>query len=907
MEVNNIELDNNNTAFNQAVEFIRFTNKNLFLTGKAGTGKTTFLKHIRQTIDKKMVVLAPTGVAAINANGQTVHSFFHIGRSIYTPDDTRLRRKAPDNESDQRTIADFFHFRQNQMQLIKSLELLIIDEVSMLRCDLVDVVDKVLRWVRDCENEPFGGVQVLLIGDAFQLPPIASNEEWKILETFYDSPFFFHSHVIQDNPPVYLELKTIYRQKERQFVDLLNHIRMNTVNESDNMLLHSRYLPDFQHEESITYITLATHNRIVDDINRNKLAQLPAEEKIFEAKITGVFPEEIMPTNQILHLKTGAQIMFVKNRFPMYYNGLMGKITQITPEGLLVETKLGVIPVSIEEWGNIRYSWNRMKNRVEEEIIGTFQQYPVRLAWAITVHKSQGLTFDHVIADVGAAFTHGQVYVALSRCTNLEGLILRSKIDKHAIKTNPQALLYSRNEISEEQLAKILQTAKAEYNTPQTMATQLSAEPNMTIDELFEKMNEYFNNTDLSFTMLSSKLNVLLVNNTTIFATNIKNLEWTNEEKVILLLFFHLLINNHIEWVKLSDIEELFDSKILFREVQLLMLQEEHQAFKYGYIKTILSPSDTGLPSLPRSQSRSQKQYCLTTKAITTFIPGVLPEKKEKQAANNITEKYIPDFNNIIDYRNIIRKALFYNQQEREQINSLSKLLDRERFPEIQQRLIAAGMKKGFACIFYGAPGTGKTETVYQIAKETNRNIYMVDISETKSMWVGESEKQVKKIFDSYREYSKNSEITPILLFNEADAVISRRVNVQQSADSAMNAMQNIVLQEMENLEGIMIATTNLTENLDKAFERRFLYKIEFRKPTAETRKEIWQALIPALNPEEAKELAEAYDFSGGEIENISRKYTVENILYGDILSFADLHRFCQTEKLDNNRHIGFT
>jgi AAA+ superfamily predicted ATPase len=890
MEIENIKLDKNNVVFNQAADFIRHTDKNIFLTGRAGTGKTTFLKYIRQTTEKKVVVLAPTGVAAINAGGQTVHSFFHIGKSIYPPHDTRLRINAPKNDTDQRIISDHFRYGMPQLDLIRSLELLVIDEISMLRCDLIDVIDKLLRWIRDREDEPFGGVQMLLIGDTFQLPPIATNEEWKILKAYYDSPFFFDSQVVREYPLIYIELKEIYRQKDRQFIDLLNNIRINQVNETDKALLQSRYLPDFQPSETLPYITLTTHNRIVGNINQAKLMELPGEEKIYKSVITGVFPDDILPADKTLHLKTNAQVMFVKNNLPSYYNGSMGKIVQIKTDGLLVELSTGsLVEVKIMEWENIRYSWNRMKNKVEEEIIGTFLQYPIRLAWAITVHKSQGLTFEHVIADVGAAFTHGQVYVALSRCTNLEGLVLHSKITDKAIQTNPQALLYARNETSEAYLAQILEEAKIEYQMPKTNARPLGLQSNMTIHELFETMNEYFNDTTLSFTMLSSKLKILLSNNTTILAETINSLEWSNMETVVLLFLFHLFVNVHKEWVTLSDLETLFDNKQDYRRLQLLMLNQEHVAFIENYISSVKTLNETA--------------FCLTQRAKEIFLFEILPETKKIAPIENqnIDANQTKDANQIIDYKTINEKILFYNPQECEQIASLVKLLDENNFLEVQKRLSAAGMRKGFACIFYGAPGTGKTETVYQIARQTKRNIFLVNISETKSIWFGESEKKIKEVFMQYKVYVSKSKIAPILLFNEADAVIGKRLeNVRHSVDQTTNTIQNIILQEIENLDGIMIATTNLTQNLDAAFERRFLYKIKFQKPSVETRKEIWQTFIPSLSPEESSEMAEMYDFSGGEVENIARKYTIENIIQGAPLSIAGLHRLCKEEKLLN-------
>ncbi|MDR3251120.1 MAG: AAA family ATPase [Tannerella sp.] len=876
-----INLDDNNDIFSQAADFIRQTDRNVFLTGKAGTGKTTFLKHIRRTTEKNMVVLAPTGVAAINAGGQTVHSFFQIDRGIYIPDDVRLRKKAPKDAADRRIISDYFHYNREKTELIKSLELLVIDEISMLRCDLLDVIDKVLRYVRNWDSEPFGGVQMLLIGDTFQLPPIVSGDDWKILENYYDSPFFFSAQVVTANPLLYIELKKVYRQQDPRFIELLNNIRTNSMTGGDMELLQSRFLPAFQPDDALPYITLASHNRIVDDINRTKLAKLPSEEKTFEATVTGVFPEEIMPANYMLHLKEGAQVIFVKNELPRYYNGMMGTVRQILEDGLLVTVPDGeTLTVNMTEWVNIRYSWNRRENKIDEEIVGTFTQYPLKLAWAITVHKSQGLTFDRVIADVGSAFTYGQVYVALSRCSNPEGLILRSRIGRESIRTNPQALFYARNAIPDAQLPQMLEEAKAEFAAVKTNPALPANEPDMTVENVFEKMDDYFGDTDLNIVALSDKLTALLAENTTSFAKKIKALEWDKSDAVVFLFICHLFVNSHVETFDLSDLEELFDRKRDYRKLRLSFLNRTFPAFPAGYLKS------------------SGNVYCLTSKARKTLLSGIL-ETEETQKTKVTENVNTISANQIVDCRNITPKTLFYNPQEREQVASLSKLLDREHFDEVQQRLSAAGMRKGFACLFYGAPGTGKTETVYQLARQTDRNVFVVNISETKSAWYGESEKRIKEVFDRYRDYAKESVQTPILLFNEADAVIGKRLeNMQHSIDQTANAIQNIILQEMENLEGIMIATTNLDSNLDKAFERRFLYKIEFAKPTKETQKDIWLTLIPALKSAEASELSDSYDFSGGDIENISRKYTVENIIRDKMLTLADLHRLCGEEKM---------
>jgi ATP-dependent exoDNAse (exonuclease V) alpha subunit len=447
--VDNIELDEANVEFNLAVDLVQKRKKLIYLTGKAGSGKTTFLKYIRQSINRKTVVLAPTGVAALNAGGQTIHSFFKIAPSIYVPDDYRLRTKANPHEDDGRTIFDHFKYKKGHKKLIKEMELLVIDEVSMVRCDLLDVVDKLLRAFRNKETEPFGGLQVLLIGDAFQLPPIAQNDQWGLLRNYYDTPFFFSSLVLKKYPPYYIELKKIYRQRDQKFIDLLNRVRINKVTQEDIELLNSRFIPSVFKDDNTEYITIATHNRIVDETNARKLNALPSKLKTYEADITGDFPEKMMPTERALNLKVGSQIMFIRNDVEKksYFNGKLGKIKELSKDEIIVETlDKKEIKVPKYSWHNIRYSWNTTEGRINEEVIGEFTQFPIKLAWAVTVHKCQGLTFEKVIADLRQSFSPGQVYVALSRCTSLDGLVLKSKINRSIIKTDQNVINFASNE-----------------------------------------------------------------------------------------------------------------------------------------------------------------------------------------------------------------------------------------------------------------------------------------------------------------------------------------------------------------------------------------------------------------------------------------------------------------------------
>ncbi len=463
--VDKIELDKENVEFNNAAEFVRHTDKLVYLTGKAGTGKTTFLKYIRGTTDKNTVVLAPTGVAAINAGGVTIHSFFQIPLGPFVPNDSRLRTNAAGSENKE-TIYTTFKYSEDKRKIIQNLEVLIIDEISMVRADMLDVIDKILGVFRQKPYLPFGGVQVILIGDTFQLPPIADNEQWRILSQFYKTPFFFSSKVIEQNTPLYIELKKIYRQNEQEFIDLLNRVRVNQVSQNDFSILNAKYNPTFSGNGN-DYIILATHNNIVNETNLTKLNQLETELFTFEANVSGTFPDKHKPTDHYLKLKVGAQIMFVKNdtgEIKRYYNGKIGKIKELQESSIIVIfDNESEVEVERTEWNNIKYTYDKKQKKIVEEIIGTFEQFPIRLAWAITVHKSQGLTFEKVIADLGRAFASGQVYVALSRCTSFSGLMLKTQLNNYAIKTDPRVIEFAKNETPGTLVTEQLNTCKADF------------------------------------------------------------------------------------------------------------------------------------------------------------------------------------------------------------------------------------------------------------------------------------------------------------------------------------------------------------------------------------------------------------------------------------------------------------
>lgn len=454
-----------NNLFQLAESFINATNHPVFLTGKAGTGKTTFLKHIKATTTKQLAVVAPTGVAAINAGGVTIHSFFQLPFAPFLP---TSKQAIEDGFYNKHSLLARMRINNERRKIWQQLELLIIDEISMVRCDVLDAIDTILRHYRKRNFEPFGGVQVLLIGDLYQLPPVVQDGEWALMQPFYQSPFFFESQVMQQQAPVYIELEKVYRQRDNEFIQLLNEIRENTVSTASTQLINKIFENSKLVEETDGYITLTTHNKQADIINETALATLTTYKHTFTAIIEGEFPEKSFPADFSLELKLGAQVMFIKNdteKIKRFYNGKIGVITQIESETITVTCQNGQeeIVITREKWRNIKYRLNNTTQQVEEEELGTFQQFPLRLAWAITIHKSQGLTFEKAIIDAGNAFAPGQVYVALSRCTSIKGLLLKSTISPAAISTDKRIIQYIAHIKQQNQLQGTLEKAQYHY------------------------------------------------------------------------------------------------------------------------------------------------------------------------------------------------------------------------------------------------------------------------------------------------------------------------------------------------------------------------------------------------------------------------------------------------------------
>ena len=449
--------DSQNYERQLAWDFVRHTDKHIFLTGRAGTGKTTFLSNLSKKSMKRMIVTAPTGVAAINAGGVTLHSFFQLPFGPFVPGEhahNKIQKR-------------MFRFSKEKRQIIKSLNLLVIDEISMVRADLLDAVDAILK--RHRRNDlPFGGVQLLMIGDLHQLSPVAKREEWSLLSQYYDSFYFFSSHALADARFLTIELKQVYRQSDSSFINILNKVRNNKIDSSLIERLNQRYIRDFTPDDDQGYITLTTHNVSADAINKQRIDDLKGCKYNFEAQVSGDFPENNFPTSADLELKVGAQVMFLRNDHSAqkrYYNGKIGRVRHISDDEIRIKCPDDPQEIVLEpvEWHNIKYTVNQETKEIQEDIIGVFKQFPLKPAWAITIHKSQGLTFDKAIIDAEKSFSHGQVYVALSRCKSFKGMVLRSPIPSRGIAADQKVLDFIEKEKNNTPDEGFLQDAKISY------------------------------------------------------------------------------------------------------------------------------------------------------------------------------------------------------------------------------------------------------------------------------------------------------------------------------------------------------------------------------------------------------------------------------------------------------------
>lgn len=453
------KIDLNNQELQNALQLVQFTHRSLFLTGKAGTGKSTFLHYIAQTTKKKYVILAPTGIAAINVGGATLHSFFKLPFHPLLPNDRRYSTQQ---------LRNTLKYNSEKIKLIRELELIIIDEISMVRADIIDFIDKILRVYSHNMRIPFGGKQLLLVGDVYQLEPVLKEEDWQLLQPYYSSKFFFDAHVFRSFHLVCIELQKVYRQRDDKFISILDHIRTSTVTNTDLSLLNQQvgqHQPMDAHQLSIT---LSTRRDTVDYINGLHLSKLPGDATILHGSIDSEYPENNLPTPIELEVKTGAQILFIKNdREKRWVNGTLGTIIGIGDEEdgkIYIRTEQGEdVDVEQEVWNNVRYTYNQKEQKVEEEILGSFQQFPLRLAWAITIHKSQGLTFNQVKIDLsGGVFAGGQTYVALSRCRSLKGIALQEPVKREDIYVNQEVVKFSKNYNDPSALNTAIQQSKAD-------------------------------------------------------------------------------------------------------------------------------------------------------------------------------------------------------------------------------------------------------------------------------------------------------------------------------------------------------------------------------------------------------------------------------------------------------------
>jgi GTPase SAR1 family protein len=659
--------DESNHLFQLAVRFVNQTGRHIFLTGKAGTGKTTFLKYIKENSFKKTAVVAPTGVAAINAGGVTMHSFFQLPFGPFIP----ARQAGWNNGSsvtDQHSLFKNIRFNNEKRELLRELELLIIDEVSMVRADMLDAVDTILRHFRRQPLQPFGGVQVLYIGDLFQLPPVVKNDEWQLLSPYYNSPFFFDAQVIQQSQPLLIELKKIYRQSETGFINILNNIRNNNASYEDLQQLHTHYKPGYEPAAEENFITLTTHNAKADAINQNKLNKLAGKAFEFKGEITGEFFEKALPADLVLQLKEGAQIMFIKNdkgEARKYYNGKIGKIKKVSPDKILVSFpgEEDALELEKETWKNIRYTYDKEKDFIDEEELGSFKQYPIRLAWAITIHKSQGLTFDKAIIDAGESFAPGQVYVALSRLTSLDGLILYSRIQPHCISTDERVLRFAEKEMNGDELNEFLQREQRVFISNSLLQSFDPAKISETLKEFYEEYEHRMipeKNEAVSWAHQFILKNTALNDVAAKFIKQLQQLLLTAEEDGYKQLheriaaaneYFLKAIDEQVDSLKKHINEYKVKQRIKkymksLHELQLLFVRKQQQLIQSGNIAEALMKGENTTDLLTKAEQQK--------KIIIQFTEEIaVAAKPKKGETKNISLQLFKEGNKIPDIAKI--------------------------------------------------------------------------------------------------------------------------------------------------------------------------------------------------------------------------------------------------------------